>query len=295
MGIKLNWTPVPGQTLDSIEIYRSNTVIDRGNPGTPIATVAGDATSYEDNTVKNKEMYYYCIAGVKGNERAWGENHQAGYFSETGPGNHSPIRGDWQSGYMDTLTGRQFITGPSLAEKLPKLANLNGISTLDGWWKLCHKGKILFVATNQMYSTPEWVYSNGMLYGVKGHGTTWPHGTDGKVDQLTTVEIGGLEYIVRAARISPDDENRYLSDYVPLGMQNSEWIDTISRVFRRTAGDAGWSKPRFYDVATMGRVFGPGCWGSGKHRAYMDRGYNYSYVDWTGAGYWLMVLELIQP
>lgn len=296
MGIKLNWKAVPGQTLDSIEIYRSDTPIDRGNPGTPLATVSGTALEYEDNTVKNKHMYYYCIAGVKGDERAWGENHQAGYFSETGPGAHSPVRGDWTAGFMDTLAGSKFITGPSLAEKLPKIATLNGVSTIQKWWKVCYKGKILFVASNNMYSTPAWAYDNGLMYGVKGPGRVWAHGADGNVDQLTTVEIDGLTYIVRMLRLDPDNNTKYLGDEPTKGMIGSEWVDCVSRIWMRSAGDdIKISKPRFLDETTRTNIFGPGCWGSGKHRGAQTGPYGLSYLEWTGSGYWMMVLELIQP
>ncbi|MGL5397353.1 MAG: hypothetical protein ACRDBQ_19050 [Shewanella sp.] len=296
MGIKLNWKLVPGQTLDSIEIYRGDKPIDRGNPGTPLATVAGNATEYEDMTVKNKHMYYYCIAGVKGNERAWGENQQAGYFSETGPGNHAPIRGNWLSGFMDTLSGSQFITGVSLGEKIPKLVGLNGLSTLNKWYKVVHNGKILFVSSNFMYSTPSWTYDNGLMYGTKGFGKQWPHGYDGAVDQLTTVEIDGLTYIVRIARLDADSNLGYLADKGVSGIAGSEWQECIGRLYQRSLGDDPvYGKPRFHDEATRYDIFGPGCWGSGKHRLAQSGPYGVRYLEWTGVGYWTMVLELIQP
>ena len=66
MGIKLNWDDQTDQNLDAVEIYRTTTPFDPNNPGTPLATLPGDATSYEDNTVSVGNTYYYTVAVKKG-------------------------------------------------------------------------------------------------------------------------------------------------------------------------------------------------------------------------------------
>ncbi|QVW28673.1 putative virion structural protein [Erwinia phage pEa_SNUABM_8] len=245
MGVKLKWDLQVTQNLDAIEIYRSNNPIDFANPGTPLVTLAGTATEFEDFTVKNKNLYYYRIAAKKGAERGWGENQLTGYFSETGPGRAYPLRGDWNAGLMDILPQANLITMPDFFAKLPQLSKFGGVSAgITSWYKTCYKGKVIFVPSGPVL-TASW----SELYGAKAifgedSSVQLPNGTlaSGKL----TVDINGLTYIVRCPKLSPLPYSTYLTTQDQT--LNSEWRDTVSRLCLLSTEPQPGAKSRLFDL-----------------------------------------------
>ncbi|ANZ50070.1 putative virion structural protein [Erwinia phage vB_EamM_Parshik] len=245
MGIKLDWVDQSAQQLTAIEIYRSATPISTTNPGTPLVTLPGNATSYEDSTVKNKSRYYYRIAAVKGSDKSFSPNQLTGYFAETGPGRSTPMRGDWNAGFMDVLPMNDFVSMSSLFTKLPGLAKYGPVATtIPSWYKMCYQGKVLFVPsaaiTNMSWNE---LYAEKAIFGEESTATL-PNGTlaSGKL----MVEIGGLNYIVRCPKLSPVA----YSNYVTLQEQtvDSEWRDTVSRLAQLSLEPQAGAKTRLMDL-----------------------------------------------
>ena len=255
MGIKLKWPSMADQNLDAVEVYRGTTPISSANPGNPIVTLPGTATDYEDNTVLNKSIYYYRIVARKGTERAWGANTATGYFSETGPGRTTPLRGDWNAGLMDILNTTDFITPNDLAAKLPVLNNFGGRGSFSKWYKFSYKGKVLFIPDSYVVSA-SWndLYLAGLMFGEAGNGQI-PAGTPSPaVAQRTIVNIGGLDYVVRAPKLSNAPYSQYITT---ADTTASEWRSTMSRMVRATVETQADALPRFYDNTGTQSTLGP--------------------------------------
>lgn len=245
MGIKLDWVDQSAQQLTAIEIYRSSTPISTANPGTPIATLPGNATSYEDNTVKNKSRYYYRIAAVKGSDKSFSPNQLTGYFAETGPGRATPIRGDWNSGLMDVLPMNDFVSMSTFFAKLPQLAKYGGVAaSITSWYKMCYQGKVLFIPSSAL-TNMSWneLYAEKAIFGEESTAQL-PNGTlaSGKL----TVEIGGLNYIVRCPKLSPLAYSNYITQQDQT--IDSEWRDTVSRLVQAKAEPETGAKTRLMDL-----------------------------------------------
>lgn len=249
MGIKLAWDDQSTSQLDAIEIYRGTSPIELTSPGTPLVSLPPSATQYEDMTVKNKSLYYYRIAGVKGTERGFGENQLAGYFSETGPGREYPIRGDWNAGFMDYISSTQFITGADLMAKLPGFV-YGSVGSPSLWWKMCYQGKVLYLPNSAVVSA-SWneLYNAGLIYGTDDFGNS-PAGVPGSVNQKRIVDINGLQYLVRCARFSNNPLNQYLTDQDDT--LESEWRNTFSRlVLPSVYGAITGEKARLSDASSL--------------------------------------------
>lgn len=70
MTIRLSWPSQASKGLTAIEIYRKegwNATIDVYNPGTPHATLSGNAVEFVDNidTLTKNTTYRYWVAAVK--------------------------------------------------------------------------------------------------------------------------------------------------------------------------------------------------------------------------------------
>lgn len=295
MGIKLKWDSMADQNLDAVEVYRSSTAIDSKNPGTPLVSLAGTATAYEDTTVTNKSIYYYRICGKKGTERAWGANQITGYFSETGPGRTVPFRGDWQSGYMDTLAVADFITPADLIAKVPALSSFSrGGFTL--WYKMCYKGKVLFFPNSWVVSA-SWnaLYAAGVVFGTDDFGQI-PAGTPpNPVKQRTIVNINGLEYVLRLVRHSSVPYSQYLT--AQADTVASEWRSTMSRMVRATLETQDGALPRLYDNTASNIAMGPHLSAAGTVGAVSANapGALVTSTPLTTALATMMVLELVMP
>lgn len=59
-----------GLTIDEIRIYRSTSPMDTGSLPTPISTISGDSTYYEDDTAVDGTSYYYRVQFISGSQSA---------------------------------------------------------------------------------------------------------------------------------------------------------------------------------------------------------------------------------
>ncbi|QQO90645.1 hypothetical protein pEaSNUABM42_00161 [Erwinia phage pEa_SNUABM_42] len=254
MGVKISWDSQAGKGLDAVEVYRSKTKIDPQNPGTPLATLDPSLTSYEDFTAVNKNLYYYCLAAKKGSERSFGTNQLTAYFSETGPGNATLARGSWNAGFMDRVPSASFITGNDLAAKLTGLVYTGNPGQPANWFKFAYKGKILFFPDVALF-TASWsrFYDAGMVFGTDDFGKT-PSGVPGSVNQKRIVEINGLQYIARLAKLSDIDLGKYLT--VQDDTIASEYRSTLTRMLRATVETQAGALRRFGDMTSLPLMLG---------------------------------------
>ncbi|HHS7556198.1 TPA: hypothetical protein ACTPQ1_004488, partial [Salmonella enterica] len=236
MSIVLNWGQQPGQTLDSIEIYRyagPRQTVNPNSPGTPIATLPGNATSYEDTTTTAYATYQYRIVSVKGTDKVMGMPIVQGDFPMTGPGPQELIRGDWYRGYFGTLRNTEFILSA---------AELNGLIGFSAWnatpalyHKFVYKGRILFIPDGYTMAGTSWntQYQQGLMWGTNDAGLRIPYGLSG-VNQRKTFNKNGYEYVLRLPRMADyaqtDNSNFYSAPNSYL--LEGEWHNTIDSLLR---------------------------------------------------------------
>ncbi|ECG1252575.1 hypothetical protein DRU65_02645 [Salmonella enterica subsp. enterica] len=242
MPITLNFAQRKPQALDNIEIYRKtpgNATIDVNAPGTPLATLPGDATSYEDNAVENNTTYRYWIAAVKDGERVFNTPTAQGFFLDTGPGPQKLLYGDWHAGYFGTVTPAELFTHAELGSLT---VNIFGYA-VSAWHKFIYKNRILFMSDNAIINTtPQQIYSQGMMYGQDGNGYVpgWATGRN----QRRTVAKNGYEYVVRLPYLF---DYKYWTAFVGSGNTelylDGEWFNTFARLY-----NYGGQLPRFDDL-----------------------------------------------
>ncbi|QVW28670.1 putative virion structural protein [Erwinia phage pEa_SNUABM_8] len=234
MSIVLSWKPQPGQTLDAVEIYRyaaPRGTVNPNSPGTPLAILPGNATTYEDTTVTANTTYQYRIMSVKGSDKVMGFPIIQADFTYTGPGPQKLIRGDWWCGYFGTLPNTDFILN---------FSELNGLIGFSAWnnspliyHKFVFKGRILFIPDTCTRNGTTWEdqYRQGLMWGTDDVGNS-PYGMSQNVNQRKTVAKNGFEYVVRLPRLG--DYNQVHN--VNMGSFNfyseGEWLNTFGRLVR---------------------------------------------------------------
>lgn len=198
---------------------------------------------------------------------------------------------------MDRVPVANFITGPDLRLKAPELATFGTAWNMNNWYKMVHKGKIIFVPDTHIVSA-SWneLYNAGMVFGTDDVGQL-PAGPAGSKKQRYVININGLEYILRLPRLSALPTTQYLTNTA--GMVGSEWKDCISRLVVANVNKDATARTRLYDQSTSWSALGP--------HLIAATGSNVSRVDTTnseilGAGVaqatrfnCMLVLELIMP
>lgn len=241
MTIRLNWPSQAAKGLTAIEIYRKvgwNATLNANNPGTPIATLAGDATEFvEDvaNLTKNT-TYRYWVAAVKDTERLIGNPVTQGFFLDTGPGPQTLKKGDWGCGYFGTVTKEKFFSTPELKTLLPAAQAEGFVNDPPLWHKFIFRGRILFYPNypHSNNSSFNMAYSRGMVYGTDDNGLYVPSGQPA-VKQDCKVTKDGRTYRIRLPWALPyDTTSGTTGDYL-----NGEWRNTFARLFTATGSALG--------------------------------------------------------
>ncbi|ANZ48729.1 putative virion structural protein [Erwinia phage vB_EamM_ChrisDB] len=242
MSIVLNWKQQPGQTLDSIEIYRYNPkdTPNPTSPGTPLVVLPGTATSYEDTSVANFKTYQYRIVSVKGTDKVMGFPIMQGFFPYTGPGPQELIRGDWNCGYFGSLKNTEFFLGAAEINALAGVAIWNQSPVL--FHKFIWHDRILFIPDTNTHSSITWqqCYLYGIVWGTDDFGYA-PTST-ANVNQRRTVIKDGYEYVVRLPRIADYGYTASSSLSSASFLRDGEWHNTFLRLFHQNG-----LMPRFDD------------------------------------------------
>ncbi|QEM41963.1 hypothetical protein [Pseudomonas phage vB_PaeM_PS119XW] len=152
--INLRWVN-PNDASVSIKIYRSATMIDRNNPGTPIAEVNGDVDGYADEGLTYGLIYYYMFESSKDGDVAKSRVFQFHAVPFTGPGPQRLVAGNINYGYYGSLPTVEFISDSELIARCGlswTAANNAG----QRWHKFAWKGRTFYV--------PEYSIATGTLY-----------------------------------------------------------------------------------------------------------------------------------
>lgn len=243
MPITLNWPSQASQNLSAIEIYRATDRIDELNPGAPLATLAGDAVTYVDNSVVENTNYFYTIAAVKNGNKTFSTQRCIPFFSKTGP-NPAPLyeRGTEDCRYFGKLTNSEFIDPNALKSLLGAAGAMVGAVT--AWYKFLYKGKYLYMPNVFVAAKYSDLNSWGVLFG-ENDPAKLPSWAAGGVDHKRIVTIGENEYIVRLIKCTNAPFTEFLTNINQT--VDSEYRDTIARMSlnQLDAAAAPTAKPRF--------------------------------------------------
>lgn len=207
MLIKLKWNNSNDATA-AVQVFRDTVVIDTANPGTPIATLPGTATSYDDSSVLAGVTYYYAVAVSKGTKRIFTPVKTFVNEAKRGPGGARILFGDERLGYMGKLGPTEFINIVKYLGLGSTTANVFNMS----WHKFVRKGKILFIAemplnydTNTRGPWSQTIRKNvGLVSGIQ-----WAFDNSAQSDAAKTsiASFGGNTFHFRTLRGLPDDWN----------------------------------------------------------------------------------------
>lgn len=235
MSVRLSWGSQNAAIADSVKVYRSDTPMDPNTMPAPLATVAGSAVTYDDDTIVRNTTAYYRVGIVRGAEEMLSPEFIMGHYPDSGPGPKTLLRGNWKCGYFGTVTASLM---PAISETLSQLG-ITGVATpADGnltfWHKFIRNGKILFVPNYSFALSITWIqlYNYGVVYGTNDNGSlpvdiTTFQGYTGLVNQNRQVTFGSYAFRPRLPKWSDKPTNVYIA---PADMAVSEWNDLMARL-----------------------------------------------------------------
>jgi hypothetical protein len=201
MPIKIDWSDP--NSADDYTIYRSVTPIADAALPASLAVVPGGTLTYTDNTAVRNQVYYYRVASRKGTEVALTPNKVLAYMPYTGPGPQALLRGDWNFGYFGKMPMSDLFSTQECKNFVGTIVAGNTENTAAdlGWLKFVYKGKILFIASQALYSNINWelLYRAGVIYGNFPSADWAPYAktTFGTIAQAKTVNKGDHQLIMR--------------------------------------------------------------------------------------------------
>lgn len=204
MSVKLKWAPLTGKGFSVIHVYRSNGPIDlTAELPQPIGALTDDTVEYQDDGYPPNAVVNYLIGGVAedGTINA-GVQITHGTFTDTGPGNPAPIRGDWNYGYFGAVDAVDFVTSTMLFAG----GLVGSPGAVARWHKLIWNGKIYFVPETAVgMCSPSEVYKAGMMY-EDALGDVRPKNVNGQggdfVKQDKHIAVGNWLFDVHTPRIN---------------------------------------------------------------------------------------------
>lgn len=196
--IKFNNPNVDDITLN---IYRSDTEMDRGKLPAPLATLTGTPKEFLDKTAIQGKTYFYIFEAIGNDDRDISRNIKLIAAETRGPGNNILKEGTRELGHYDVMPASDLLDYQQLFAKLGNPAGFTA-SSFAHWAKFARKGKVFFVPSIPIgVATAQAMKDAGFM-------------GDGKI-----IEQNGFKYRVRLPRgCSETDEEAtaFLSDKVTL-------------------------------------------------------------------------------
>lgn len=234
MSIKLDWTLPVGQTLDSVVIYRDIAPISIVALPSPLATLPGNAETFEDTTAALGKVYYYMVSLVAGPNQSYSSNYEVGHFSTTGPGPQDLMRGTWKRGFFGVVTEEEMFSWAEIKAQCG-FTTAPSQSKTNGWLKLAYNGKVLFWPLNFYSSSMSFkeVYDRGCALGEDTVGTFPPGWSLSGYSTVQNKKItrDGFEFLVRLP--CPADRTKYYKSFAEMG------VDEIGDLMRKLTTTAG--------------------------------------------------------
>lgn len=233
MAITINWPASNGAVATAIRIYASTTKLDDDALGTPIATLPGNATSYTWSTPPtDNTVYYFRIAIDRGTDTWLGNNEPYGYFTSTGPGPQTPIRGDWELGYFGRVPTSSLLAPGALRTALGiSFGSGTADASITYYNKFVRGGKILFYPADSIVTTLTFdqLYNAGLIYGTDDNGAYPAGATLTPTNQKKIITIAGFNFLARAPKGSTLPTTTLVTT-ATADKEKSEWDETMGKV-----------------------------------------------------------------
>lgn len=199
MALKLKWkNPNVGAT--TIDIYRGDTI--NVSLTTPLVTLTNGELSWVDTTALFGKTYYYVWAVNTANDRVVSRPQKIEVNDRKGPGPNLLLHGNEGYGFFGVVPAADFVNNSAILAVAKNLSGIPQAAVYPTWYKFIRNGKVLFVPS-QTFGDTTWqaLYNAGFVYGVNNTG---PSGA-GTVNQLTTFELNGDLFLVRATKAFPEE------------------------------------------------------------------------------------------
>ena len=290
MSIKLTWTLPEGVALDKVVIYRDTKRISTAALPAPLVELAADAAAHDDSTVTSGNIYYYLIALVKGDQISFSSNYETGYFSTTGPGPQTLLRGTWDCGLFGYLTDAELFSYLDMKEQLG--ITWPPVNVAGGWYKLIYKGKIIYYPV-AAYTSLAWnqLYAAGLIYGddTTGEFITGMVAPNPLRKQDARVTRDGFEFHVRIPKVN-DHKKAYQNYASYAGTEIAELFDLL---YSELAGEYPAGKERLHYEPLTKMVFMASGFYSTTYLNVVNSWNTTTYTANTTPYWWRPVLELI--
>jgi len=211
MSVNLTWGAANAALAESINIYRSTSMIDVNNLPVALASVAGNVSSYMDTTAVRNTTYYYAVGHVRLGQELVSPVFIMGHYPDTGPGPQTLLRGDWNCGYFGMATTAQLFLPSTLNAQVSLPGTLTADVNTTGWYKFIRKGKIIYIP-NYVFSTGVYwcsIYNKGLMFGTNDNGGFPFTPSAGSLAQYTApvnqyklATSGSYQFVVRTIRAS---------------------------------------------------------------------------------------------
>ena len=157
MTVQLQMQNTNTEAVD-VNIYRSDTVIDRTNLGTPIGTLTQQTAStlvFNDTTAIQDAWYYYVFETIGSKDRQISRNFYTQATRTRGEGPNNLQMGDDNLGYFGSVVIDGLINAAGLRSLVASQATSMLASTVAPtfWHKFSRKGKVLFVPNSAVGTT----------------------------------------------------------------------------------------------------------------------------------------------
>lgn len=157
MTVQLQMQNTNTEAVD-VNIYRSATVIDRTNLGTPIGTLTQQTAStlvFNDTTAVQDAWYYYVFETIGSKDRQISRNFYTQATRTRGEGPNNLQMGDDNLGYFGSIVIDGLINAAGLRSLVSSQAtSIIASSAVPAFWhKFSRKGKVLFVPNSAVGTT----------------------------------------------------------------------------------------------------------------------------------------------
>lgn len=293
MSIKLDWTLPVGQTLDSVVIYRDIAPISIVALPSPLATLPGNAETFEDTTAALGKVYYYMVSLVAGPNQSYSSNYEVGHFSTTGPGPQDLMRGTWKRGFFGVVAEEEMFSWAEIKAQCG-FTTAPSQSKTNGWLKLAYNGKVLFWPLNAYTHNMSFkeIYDRGCALGEDTIGTFppgWPMAGYNTI-QNKKITRDGFEFLVRLP--CPADKTKYYKSFAELGVDEiGDLMPMLTAV--AGAGETRAGRENLYDLDASTPFGLVGAFYSTNYILLLNSSWAASYGTPTANNYYRPLLEFI--
>jgi hypothetical protein len=200
MALRLTWQNNNIRAVN-VEIYRSETPLDRNALPAPVKTITDGSTTWLDSGALFGKTYYYLLATAEGASKVFSTQRKVLVEHARGAGPNKLLWGDERFGYYGLIPAGEFLSLSDILASAKAVAGLPTTAVAPAWHKYVRHNKIIYLA-DQYLGMARWtdLYSAGLVFGVKGPGPANMIGGVSATDQYCPIAFKGDNYLPRLPR-----------------------------------------------------------------------------------------------